>query len=151
VVDRLLAERLDGAHVAVQLHGTAAPKAVSRFEAAGAVVTAIDAYGESLPTDPSPAYDLIDAACGGRLAAVTFTTAPAVHNLFVLADRRGRAEDLRDALNGLVVAACVGPVCAEGALDEGVVAPLVPARSRLVPLVQTLTERLSTDLEPTQP
>jgi uroporphyrinogen-III synthase len=150
-VERLLAEPLDGAHVAVQLHGIGAPKAVTRVEAAGAVVTAIDAYGESLPVHPEPAYDLIDAACAGQLAAITFTTAPAVHNLFVLADRRGRADDLRDALNGPVVAACVGPVCAEGALDEGVLAPLVPPRSRLVPLVQTLTERLASDLERTQP
>ncbi|MDQ4096637.1 MAG: uroporphyrinogen-III synthase [Actinomycetota bacterium] len=150
-VEKLLAEPLDGAHVAVQLHGIGAPKSIARFEAAGAVVTSIDAYGESLPVDPEPAYGLIDAACDRRLAAVTFTTAPAVHNLFVLADRRGRADELRDALNGPVVAACVGPVCAEGALDEGVLAPLVPDRSRLVPLVQALTERLAADPQRTPP
>ena len=93
-------------------------------------------------SDPGPASTLIDAACSGDLAAVTFTTAPAVHNLFVLADAEGRADELRDALNGPVVAACVGPVCAEGAMEEGVTAPLVPPRSRLVPLIQTLTEHL---------
>ena len=142
VVDRLLAEPLNGTHLVVQLHGTAAPKAVARFEEAGALVTPIDAYGASLPLDPSGANALIDSVCDGGAAAVTFTTAPAVHNLFVLADRLGRADDLRAAFNGPVVAACVGPVCAEGARDEGVVAPLVPARARLVPLVQTLTERL---------
>ena len=110
-------------------------------------MTPIDAYGASLPVDPSAAYGLIEAVCGGRLAAVTFTTAPAVHNLFVLADGLGSSDALRTAFNGSVVAACVGPVCAEGAFDEGVVAPLVPARARLVPLVQTLTERLAAATE----
>jgi hypothetical protein len=41
-----------------------------------------------------------------------------------------------------VVAACVGPVCAEGAIDEGIVDPLVPSRARLIPMVETLTDRL---------
>ena len=143
VVDRVAAEPLDGAHVVLQLHGAAAPAAVSRLQAAGATVTPIDAYGASLPNDPAPAYALIDAVCAGRLAAVTFTTAPAVHNLFVLAERQGVASELRSAFNGPVVAACVGPVCAEGASDEGVLDPLVPSRARLVPLVQALTERLA--------
>lgn len=148
VVDRVAAEPLDGTHVVVQLHGGAAPDAVTRLQAAGATVTAIDAYGASLPADPEPAYALIDAVCAGRLAAVTFTTAPAVHNLFALAGQRSAADDLRAAFNGGVVAACVGPVCAEGAVDEGVVNPLVPARARLVPLVQALTERLAAGVGP---
>lgn len=143
VVDRVAAEPLAGRHVVLQLHGAAAPAAVARLESAGAAVTPIDAYGASLPTDREPAHALVDAACAGRLAAVTFTTAPAVHNLFSIADGRGRADELRAAFNGGVVAACVGPVCAEGASDEGVLDPLVPTRARLVPLVQTLTERLA--------
>ena len=142
-VDRVAGEPVRGTHVVVQLHGTAAPAAVARLEAAGATVTPIDAYGASLPDDPAPADALVDAACARRLAAVTFTTAPAVHNLFTLAERRGLGGELRSALNGPVVAACVGPVCAEGAADEGVVDSLVPPRARLVPLVQALTERLA--------
>jgi uroporphyrinogen-III synthase len=143
VLDRVLAEPLAGARVVVQVHGMPAPRAVARLTEAGAEVTVVDGYRASLPSDTGPARALIDAACSGGLAAVTFTTAPAVHNLFVLADAEHRAEELRAALNGPVVAACVGPVCAEGAVEEGVSAPLVPARSRLVPLVQTLTEHLA--------
>jgi uroporphyrinogen-III synthase len=143
LLELVLAEPLDGARVVLQLHGTAMPRSVARLTAAGAEVVEVDAYRASLPPDPAPALALVDAACGHRLAAVTFTTAPAVHNLFVLASAAGRADDLRRALNGPVVAACVGPVCAEGATEEGVVAPLVPERSRLVPLVHALTERLA--------
>jgi uroporphyrinogen-III synthase len=96
----------------------------------------------SFPADSGPARDLIRAACAGQLAAVTFVIAPAVHNLFALASEIGLDGSLRRAFNSRVVAACVGPVCAEGAIDEGVVRPLVPTRARLVPMVQTLTEYL---------
>ncbi len=108
----------------------------------GAEVLEIDAYRLSLPVDPAPARHLIRAACDNQLAAVTFVSAPAVHNLFLLADDIGLAEGLRGAFNTNVVAACVGPVCAEGAIDEGVLRPLVPPRPRLVPMIQTLTDHL---------
>jgi uroporphyrinogen-III synthase len=144
LVDRVLEERLDGARVVLQLHGAAQPDAATRLEAAGAAsVLEVDAYRSSLPDDPEPAQALIEAACADRLAAVTFTTAPAVHNLFVLARQRDRGDALRDALNTSTVAACVGPVCAEGAHEEGIAAPLVPTRARLMPLVDALTSRLA--------
>lgn len=142
LVDRLAAEPLDGTRVVLQVHGAALPDAVATLEAAGAEVVVADAYRASLPTDPAPALALIDAACAGRLAAVTFTTAPAVHNLFLIAGGHDRAEELRRAFNEGVTAACVGPVCAAGAREEGIAQPLEPERARLVPLVRTLTDHL---------
>jgi len=72
--------------------------------------------------------------------AVTFTSAPAVHNLFEIAAENQLADRLRAALNGGVVAACVGPVCAGGAREEGVEAPLVPPVGRLGLLVRALSD-----------
>jgi uroporphyrinogen-III synthase len=142
LIERVLTEPLSGRRVALQLHGVAEPEAAARLADAGAEVIAIDGYRLSLPDDPNPAYDLIRAACAGQLDAVTFVIAPAVHNLFALAQQIGLHSEVRQALNDRVVAACVGPVCAEGAIQEGVLHPLVPTRSRLVPLVQTLTDHL---------
>jgi uroporphyrinogen-III synthase len=142
LVEQLLVEPLAGRRVVLQLHGVADTGAVSRLVAAGAEVVEVDAYRLSLPVDANPARDLIRAACAAELSAITFVVAPAVHNLFVLAAEMGLAAELRQALNTTVVAACVGPVCAEGAIDEGVLAPLVPSRPRLVPLIQALTDRL---------
>jgi uroporphyrinogen-III synthase len=142
LVERLLAEPLGGARVVLQLHGAALPDAVATLEAAGADVVVVDAYRASLPADRAPALTLLDAACGRRLAAVTFTTAPALHNLFLLARGQDRAEELRRAFNEDVTAACVGPVCAEGAREEGINDPVVPERARLVPLVRALTDHL---------
>jgi uroporphyrinogen-III synthase len=144
LVERLLAEPLAGRRVVLQLHGVADPDGIAALVAAGAEVIEIDAYRLSLPDDRTPARDLIKAACAGELAAVTFVIAPAVHNLFVLAAEIGLDAELRRALNGTVIAACVGPVCAEGALEEGVLEPLVPSRPRLVPMIQVLTDRLHT-------
>jgi uroporphyrinogen-III synthase len=143
LVERVLVEPLADRRVVLQLHGVADPNAVASLVAAGAEVIEIDAYRLSLPVDPMPAHDLIRAACARELAAVTFVIAPAVHNLFVLASQIGLDAELRRALNDGVVAACVGPVCAGGAIDEGVLRPLVPSRPRLVPLIQVLTDHLS--------
>ena len=142
LVERVLTEPLAGRRVVLQLHGIADPASIAALVAAGAEVIEIDAYRFSLPADPAPAHHLIRAACAHELAAVTFVIAPAVHNLFVLAAQIGLDSELRRALNASVVAACVGPVCAAGATDEGILQPLVPPRSRLVPLIQALTEQL---------
>lgn len=144
LVDRLLAEPLAGARVVLQLHGAPLPGAVDRLTGAGATVIEVDAYRSTMPDDTTAAQSLVEATCTSTLAAVTFTTAPSVHNFFTLAARAGRTGDLRAAFNGPVVAACVGPVCAEAAVEEGVAAPLVPERSRLVPLVEALTARIGT-------
>lgn len=143
VVEEVLGEDLRGRRVVVQLHAGARPGACARLRDAGAEVVEIDAYRTSLPDDCGPARASIDAACAGGLAAVTFTAAPAVHNLFRLAEQAGTGPALRDAFAGSVVAACVGPVCAEGAREEGIAAPVVPERARLVPMIHALTDHLA--------
>jgi uroporphyrinogen-III synthase len=143
LVERVLQEPLRGCRVVLQSHGHPMPRTVARLEEVGASVVEVDAYSSRLPADTAPAEALIDAACAHRLAAVTFTTAPAVHNLFAIANRSGRTDELREALNGPVVAGCVGPVCAEGAMEEGVTNAVVPDRARLVPLVEAVTTHLA--------
>jgi uroporphyrinogen-III synthase len=142
LVERVLVESLAGRRVVLQLHGVADPGAVASLIAAGAAVVEVNPYRLSLPADPTPARHLIRAACAAELTAVTFVMAPAAHNLFVLAAEIGLAAELRQALNNTVAAACVGPVCAEGLIDEGVLRPLVPSRHRLVPMIQALTDHL---------
>jgi uroporphyrinogen-III synthase len=74
---------------------------------------------------------------------VTFTSAPAVHNLVALAGEAGLEAELLDAFNqGGVVAACVGPVCAEAARRAGVERPIAPPRGRLGLLVRTVSDAL---------
>ena len=142
VIDILLAEPLAGRRVAVQEYGMESPELIEVLSAAGATVVSVPVYRWRLPTDAEPARRLVAAACSGQLDAITFTSAPAVHNLFALASP-DEAEQLRAAFNGPITAACVGPVCAEGARQEGVRDPLTPSVGRLGLLVRALGDYLS--------
>lgn len=143
VVSHLIDGVVDGRRVALQLDGNADPVASQRLRAAGADVVEIPVYTWTLPEDVGPALRLIDAACSGRVDSVTFTAAPAVHNLFRLAEGEGVVDELRRALDGRVLAMCVGPVCREAAVEHGVNSAEHPARARLGAMVQALTSRLT--------
>ena len=139
----LLAEDLAGRRVAVQEYGMPNPELTDMLIAAGAEVVKVPVYRWRLPEDPSAAAKLIELACDGRVDAITFTSAPAVHNLFAIAEGVAMADPLRRAFNRGIAAACVGPVCAEGARQQGVEAPLVPDVGRLGLLVRALSEHFA--------
>lgn len=146
LLGHLLAEELKGACVAVQLYGMPAPEITTALAGAGAEVLEVPVYQWRAPADPGPALRLAQAAIDGRVHAVTFTAAPAVANFFTLATEAGVDESLRAAFNRRgVVAACVGPVCARGAVEAGILAPLVPHVGRLGLMVRALSERLLCD------
>ncbi|MGH9179060.1 MAG: uroporphyrinogen-III synthase [Acidimicrobiales bacterium] len=138
----LLAEPLLGRRVAVQEAGAEAADITMALEKAGCDVVPVPVYRWRLPDDPAPALRLVDAACDRRLDAITFTSAPAVQNLFHIAAEHGRHADLRTAFNTSVLATCVGGVCADAARDEGVVDPVEPAVGRLGLMIRALSERL---------
>jgi uroporphyrinogen-III synthase len=146
VIELLLDEPIRGARVVYQEHGDDVADALARLTAAGAEVIRVPVYRWILPDDVVGAQRLIEATIGGRLHAVTFTSAPAVRNLFAIAGRMGRADELREALASRVRVACVGPVCAEQAMDDGIPDPIVPTKARLGLLVRVLCDRLSADV-----
>jgi len=136
----LLAEDVAGQRVVVQEYGMASPELRAALADRRAEVVEVPVYRWRLPDDPTPALRLVEAACNGRAQAVTFTSAPAVHNLFAIAADHGRDDDLRRAFNHGVVAACIGAVCAGGARREGIAEPLEPPMGRLGLLVRALSE-----------
>ena len=140
VVDHVIERGIDGRRVVLQVDGGDDDGAARRLRSAGAEVIPITTYRWALPKDTAPARRLIDAACNGRVDALTFTAAPAVHNLFALADEVGGRADLTDALNGPVVAMCVGPVCRQAALDRGVAEARAPEMGRLGGMVKALAD-----------
>ena len=96
-------------------------------------------YRWHLPETTTPALRLIDAACAGRLDAVTFTCAYAVANTFSLAPD---PDALRAALAGPTVAVAVGPVCAAALRRHGVTHVVEPVRARLGAMVKALVAAL---------
>ena len=142
VRDRLLEEDLAGARVAIQLHGNDDQDLSVEITRRGARAIDVPVYRWTLPEDTKPVARLIDDVCSGRVDAVTFTAAPAVRNLFALANETERRGDLQQAFADGVTAVCIGPVCADAARTEGIEAPVVPDRWRLGALVHAVADHL---------
>ncbi len=141
VLDRLLAEGVDGRRVALQLHGEPLPGFVEALTAAGAAVVPVPVYRWMPPEDLGPLDRLLDAVLSGAVDAVAFTSAPAAASLFARAAERGVRDRVVEALRHGALAACVGPVTALPLQAEGIPTHQ-PERFRLGPLVQLLCTEL---------
>ena len=148
LVDRLAAEDPAPSRVALQLFDPRGHPSTSALAELAAELVEVPVYQWSLPADPEPALRLVADAADGRLDAVTFTSQPAVYQLFGLAAGADRADDLRRAFNdGTVVPACIGHVCAAAAREEGIERPMWPEPPRLVAMVRQVTDRLAEKTE----
>ena len=145
LIDEVLASHPPGLTVAVQLHGYLPSEALDRLRDAHDTVLTVEPYRWLDPDVADERVDrLIDAACNGGLDCITFTSAPAVHALFMAAEARGRHDDLVDAMRGPVVAAAVGPVTA-APLEAAGIAPLQPERYRMGAMIRQVCEHLETE------
>lgn len=142
VAEHLLAQPLAGRRVAMQLHGEDSEAFAAALREAGADVVEVPVYRWVVPADCRPALALVEATCEGEIDAVTFTSGPAVRNLVALAGGVDLGEALLAAFNGGVIAACVGPVCAGVARQEGIEHPVVPEHWRLGSLVRLVADEL---------
>ena len=129
--------------VAVQLFDPGDHTSTQRLRALAGELVEVPVYRWRLPDDLGPARRLIDAALEGRLDAVTFTSQPAVRQLVGIAAGEGKDAGLVAAVNNGVLAACVGPVCAEAAREVGIREPVWPDPPRLPAMVRQITEHLS--------
>ncbi|MFF9144013.1 uroporphyrinogen-III synthase [Streptomyces sp. NPDC014861] len=141
VLDRLLAEGVDGRRIALQLHGEPLPGFVEALTTAGASVVGVPVYRWMPPEDLGPLDRLIDTVAAGSVDAVAFTSAPAAASLFARAAERGVRERVVEALRHEVLAVCVGPVTALPLQAEDI-PTYQPERFRLGPLVQLLCTEL---------
>ncbi|MCX5305795.1 uroporphyrinogen-III synthase [Streptomyces sp. NBC_00160] len=141
VLQRLLADGVDGRRIALQLHGEPLPGFVEALRAGGAEVVVVPVYRWMAPEDIAPLDRLLDAIVGGAVDAVSFTSAPAAASLLSRAEERGLREAVLHALRGRLLAACVGPVTALPLQAHGV-DTVQPERFRLGPLVQLLCKEL---------
>ena len=145
LADHLLEEGVAGKRVAFQLHGDDGSELTSRLEDAGATVIPIPVYRWSVPGGESgrAVLELIERSCAGGIDAVTFTAGQQVRNLFALAESFGRASEMLEAFGRRrPMGACIGPVCAGVAKEEGISDPVVPDNWRLGSLVKAVSAAL---------
>jgi len=138
VVEHLVHKGLAGKSVVVQLHGEPAGTAVTALRAAGAEVLCLPVYKMGRSGERT-AGALVDVVLEGCLDAVSFTAAPQVHAMAGAARALGVMERLAGAFSaGGLLAACIGPVCAGAARQEGITNLLVPEHPRLGSLASAL-------------
>lgn len=138
LVQELERRGAEGVRVAVQLDGAIGAPLADAVARLGADVVPIPVYRWTMPDDAVPAHRLLSAIVDRRVDAVTFTARPQIENLCELADAVGLGAEMVAAFGGDVRAVCVGPVCAQAAVDAGFAPPLVPERFRLGSMVLTL-------------
>ena len=132
--------------VALQLFDPDEHHSTAEVRALSGRLVELPVYRWLLPEDTAPAEQLVRAALAGDVAAITFTSQPAVWFLFEIAERMGVRQQLVDACNrGDVLPVCIGPVCAEAAADVGLTTTVWPEPFRLPPMVRLVAERLGVD------
>ena len=133
---------LESERVLVQRHGAVNVELERALEARGASVLEIPTYRWSLPPDTAPLAALIDALGRGEMHAVVLTNAEQVRNLFAVAGRLGRVDELRAALNRTLVAS-IGPVASAALREAGVRVGLESSPPKLGALLSSLEEALT--------
>jgi len=133
---------VQGARVLVQRYGAANQLLRETLEGRGARVQEIATYRWALPADTGPLNELLEALAQSSVHAVVFTSAVQIHNLYEIAERAGRASQLADQLNHLVIAS-IGPVCSRALRERGIVPTFEANPPKLGPLVAGLDEALS--------
>ncbi|MDP1795116.1 MAG: uroporphyrinogen-III synthase [Acidimicrobiales bacterium] len=142
VIDHLRERDLNGVRIVCQRDGSTIDQAATALGASGADVVEVATYKWERPEDETAAGRLIDACLEGTVDAVTFTSRPALENLFALAAERGQAAELLDACTKSIVPVCVGPVCHEAAVAHGMPNAIVPVRPMLGAMVNALVDAL---------
>ena len=131
-----------GARVLVQRFGAENQRLREALEARGASVQEIATYRWALPSDVQPLVDLLDALVLSRVAAVVFTSAIQVRNLYAVAAQTGRSTDLAERLNRLVIAS-IGPVCSRELREHGIRPSFEANPPKLGPLIAALDAAMS--------
>lgn len=146
MIECLRAEDCRDAVVALQLFDPVFHPTTDALRALVGELVTLPVYQWELPLDTGPARALVSAIVGGTVDAVTFTSQPAVRQLFAIAETEpGAADRLRQALNSSVITSCVGHVCAAAGTEMGLDHMIWPEPPRLVAMVRQLTEALSAE------
>ncbi|MCI4676030.1 uroporphyrinogen-III synthase [Candidatus Mycolicibacterium alkanivorans] len=146
VLQRLLADGVEGLRIAVQLHGAASEwepdtDICDLITRAGAQVIKVPVYRWEPPADSRQLDNIIGMIVDAEFDAVSFTSAPAVASVLQRAKALGVLDALVTALRSEVGVYCVGPVTSMPLrrLDIGAHHPV---RYRLGALARLITDEL---------
>lgn len=126
--------------ITIQEYGRANPEFVAAIERLGAEVSAISIYRWALPSDLGPLSEAVRRIAERECDVVLFTTSIQLTHLLEVAERLGRAAEVRQALAKDVAIGSVGPVMDGALADCGFSPDIVPAHPKMPVLVRTAAE-----------
>lgn len=130
---------LRGKQVAVQEYGASNPELLDELRARGARVTRVPVYQWDLPEDQAPLHSAIDSIVEGKVDVALFTTSVQVVHLLQVAEKMGKREALKRALE-YVVKASIGPTTSETLATYGLRVELQASHPKLGFLVKEAAE-----------
>lgn len=141
VLDAIKEVPLEQSRVLVQRYGQANQRLCDGLRDRGAVVQEIATYRWTLPADTRPLERLIDALAASTVDATVFTSAVQIQNLYQVAERMNRADELATLLSRTLVAS-IGPVCSRALNQRGIVPDFEASPPKLGPLIAGLEAAL---------
>lgn len=130
-----------GEHLAVQYSARTRRDYQRVADEQGATMQVLRPYRSGVPHDDDAARELVEATVAGDLDVVVATSAIAVDNLLLIAQRHDLAEQLVDALtDGRATAAAIGQVTAAALRSHGIEPGIIPARHRTGSLLRALED-----------
>jgi uroporphyrinogen-III synthase len=131
---------LDRTRVTIVHYGERSDALSDELRTRGAFVQDLVLYEWLLPEDPGPLQQFVRDTLGRQFDAVVFTSQIQCRHLFRVAAGIGLAAQLKEALNGEVVVAVIGPVCRATVEAFGVAQCIEPGHPKMGPLVASLAD-----------
>ncbi|MBC7173439.1 MAG: uroporphyrinogen-III synthase, partial [Polyangiaceae bacterium] len=139
---------LAGKRVYVQEYGIRNYELLEGLAARGAAtVVPVPIYGYGLPKDTAALEAAIERIASLEMPAALFTSQTQVFHLFEVAEKLGRADALRRALETHTVIASVGPITTEALARYGLAPDYEPEHPKMGHLIAGLARALPTLLE----
>ena len=135
---------LAGAEVTVVHYGDRNDALADELRGRGAELIELCVYEWRLPDELAPLQDMARAVVRREVDALIFTSQVQWKHLLHVAAELDLASALKQALNGGVVVAAVGPICSAALADAGVQPHVVPDNPKMGPLVAALAAHFGT-------
>ncbi len=126
-----------GDHLAIQ-HSGRTSAVYEELAELGVSMHRLLPYRTGVPTDDAAARHLVESAVDAQLDVLICTSAIAVDNLVVIAERHGLLDGLTTVLAGDVHAAAIGEVTAAAFRAKGIDPRIIPPRHRTGDLIRHL-------------
>jgi uroporphyrinogen-III synthase len=143
LIDAMIPVDLSDKNVALLHYGEPNLSLAESLTRRGARLRELLLYEWRLPADTTRLIRLIDELIDHQYAAIAFTSQIQARHLFRLAAEEGKEDQLRAALDEIVVAS-IGPTCTATLSNLGVSPRVEPERPKMGPLILAVARHLKT-------